>query len=130
MVENYINELSNGKNIGLIIQEKGASRPVGLVSLLDIDWVNRKAMLEIVVDKSKWRKGLATEAIRLVLDYAFKALGLNKVWLGLYEDNDTALKLYIKVGFLVEATLKQDLYREGKFMKRILMGVVRSEWNG
>ena len=129
MVEDYINELSNGKNIGLIIQEKGSSRPIGLVSLLDIDWVNKKAMLEIAIgEKGRQHKGLATEAVKLVLGYAFKTLSLNRIWLGLYEENKVSLKLYDRTGFAVEGVLLEDLYREGHYQNRLVMGLLRRNW--
>jgi RimJ/RimL family protein N-acetyltransferase len=73
---------------------------IGRCMLFDIDWVNRKAMLGIVIgEKAYWGNGYGQEAVSLLLEYAFCLLNLNSVMLGVIEFNQRAVRCYQKVGF-------------------------------
>jgi RimJ/RimL family protein N-acetyltransferase len=73
---------------------------IGRCLLFDIDWVNRKAMLGIVIgEKAYWGNGYGKEATILLLDYAFTLLNLNSVMLGVIEFNERAINCYKKAGF-------------------------------
>lgn len=66
-------------------------RPVGVIGLLNIDCVNRKAEFYITIGSIPHkRKGVASAATRLLLDYAFFELNLNKVYLNVDADNAAA----------------------------------------
>jgi RimJ/RimL family protein N-acetyltransferase len=58
-------------------------------------------------DKTQWSKGLGTDAVRLVVDYAFEELDLNRVELTTDEENARAIRCYEKVGFVREGLLRQ-----------------------
>lgn len=68
--------------------------------------------------KDSWGKGYATEAIGLLADHAFDAIGLNRLQAGCYAENEGSRKAFIKAGFTVEGTLKKrwlcgDTYQDG-----------------
>ena len=64
------------------VVSKETAKPIGLVSLVDIDYVNQRAELgtTIVGDRSMWGKGIATEMIGVGLQYAFTDLGLHRLY--------------------------------------------------
>lgn len=76
--------------------------------------------LGYLLDQKFWRKGLMSEALSLILDYAFNNLHLKEIWAGLYTDNVPSKKLLEKFGFhymyevdysLVSSALnKEDFY--------------------
>lgn len=73
---------------------------IGRCLLFSIDWVNRHAMLGIVIgEKNYWSNGYGQDAIELLLDYAFTLLNLNSVMLGVMAFNERAIQCYKKVGF-------------------------------
>lgn len=73
---------------------------IGRCLLFNIDHVNQKAMLGIVIgEKDYWGKGYGQEAIKLLLDYGFNLLNLNSIMLGTFSFNERALACYRKVGF-------------------------------
>ena len=53
----------------------------------------------VIVDDSIRGKGYGTEMLRLGLKYAFDILGVDKVTLGVFENNEAAHKCYLKAGF-------------------------------
>jgi RimJ/RimL family protein N-acetyltransferase len=89
----------------------------------------RKAELGIVImDKSAWSRGLGTDTVRLVVDYAFDELDLNRVELTTDEDNHRAIRCYEKVGFVREGLFRQHRLLDEKFGNSIAMAVLRDEW--
>ncbi|MFK0168244.1 GNAT family N-acetyltransferase [Streptomyces sp. NPDC090306] len=75
-------------------------------------------------------RGTGTEAIRLLLEYAFGELGLHRVQLEAWSDNSRALHVYRKVGFVVEGVRRQTRMRDGAWADEVLMAVLEDEWAG
>jgi RimJ/RimL family protein N-acetyltransferase len=108
---------------------EGKGEPVGVVSLTNISEANASAELSVIVGDEKDRaKGLGTEAIRLLLGYAFEELSLNRVGLSVFEFNEAAIRAYEKLGFEREGSLRQALWRDGNFHDAILMSILAHEW--
>ena len=130
-LERYL-ELRNASpnHVLLAIIERGADRHVGNIELSDIDWVHRTARYAILVgDTSAQGKGYGSEASILLLGHAFRKLNLNRVELGVHEDNIGARNLYQKLGFVEEGCLRQAYLREGKFSNVIMMGLLASDFH-
>lgn len=73
---------------------------LGRCMLFNIDYVNRHAMLGIVIgEKSYWNKGYGQDATKQLLDYGFNLLNLNNIMLGVFSFNKTAINCYKKIGF-------------------------------
>ena len=84
--------------------------PVGIIGLLNIDRLNRKAEYYITMGEIDYKgKGIAFIASQKILEYAFKELGLNKIYLYTEVDNIIAQKLFNKLGMIKEGILKEDL---------------------
>ena len=102
---------------------------IGVVSLSNIDLLNRKAEFSIIIgEKSKRRRGYATEATRLIVDHGFRRLGLNKIWLGVDESNSDAINCYRKVGFQVNGTLPEDVFLDGTFHNNLIMSILARDY--
>jgi len=81
-------------------------------------------------EREYWGKGYGTDAMRLVLQYAFTEINLQRVSLALHSYNERALKSYEKVGFRLEGRTRGDQQREGKRTDTLWMGILRDEWLG
>lgn len=102
---------------------------LGATGLHAIDWRRRLAGFGIQIGrKGEWGKGYGTEATSLMLDYAFRDLNLNKVWLQVYEYNTRGIGAYTRVGFRVEATFREDRFTDGRYWDTFHMGILRREW--
>jgi RimJ/RimL family protein N-acetyltransferase len=75
-----------------------------------------------------WNQGLGTDTVRLVLEYGFDDLELNRIDLTTDEDNVRGRRCYEKCGFVQEGVLRQHRFVEGKFGNTIVMSVLRGEW--
>lgn len=103
--------------------------PVGTIGLLSIDRKNCKAEYYIAMGETDYKgKGVAKEASRLILEYGFERLGLNRIYLFTEVENESAQKLFEKVGFIKEGIIRRDIFSHGKFVDRIAYGVLKEEW--
>ena len=75
-----------------------------------------------------WGKGYGTEAMRLMLTYAFMELNLQRVSLDVFDYNQRAIRSYEKAGFKPEGRQRGMLLREGKRWDLVYMGLLREEW--
>jgi RimJ/RimL family protein N-acetyltransferase len=82
----------------------------------------------IVGDEKDRDRGLGTEAMRVILRYAFEDSGLNRVGLSVFEFNEPAIHTYEKLGFKREGQLRQAIQRDGSFHDAILMSILAHEW--
>ncbi|WP_338131255.1 GNAT family N-acetyltransferase [Cohnella rhizosphaerae] len=114
---------------GFVIAEVDTELYIGQIGLDAIDWKNRCGRIGIVIGKlERCGQGLGTEAMRLLCEYAFKELNLNRLELEVYDFNERAYRSYLKCGFVEEGRLRQKLYRNGRYADVIQMGLLRSEW--
>jgi ribosomal-protein-alanine N-acetyltransferase len=104
---------------------------VGYVSLSDIDYRNRRAEWSGIVigDKEYRGQGCATEAVYLLLEYAFYELGMHRVWGSWLAANAVSLFLGKMMGFRHEGVLRDHLYKNGKHHDIIVMSMLRPEFD-
>jgi RimJ/RimL family protein N-acetyltransferase len=110
----------------LAIEDKADGALVGFVYLNGIDWFARNAEFGILIgDRSRQGKGLAKEALALVVGYAFDTLNLNKLYLRVVAFNERALRLYRDFGFVEEGVQRQQAFVRGRYHDVVLMGLIR-----
>jgi glutamate-1-semialdehyde 2,1-aminomutase len=126
----YVGQLAQSPDtILLAIAEKDTSRHVGNIKLGPIHRIHRRADLGIMIgDKARWGLGYAQEAVGLLLDHAFNRLNLHKVTLGVDAGHGQAVRLYRDLGFRIEGTQREQLFREGKYRDNIVMGLLRDDY--
>lgn len=111
------------------IETTDSHKLIGITVLKDINLINRSAETAIYIGDPESRgKGLSTEAIHLTMCFAFKQLGLNRLWLRVRSDNTTAIKLYHRVGFTQEGTLRQCIFKNGRYYDVFVLSILQSEF--
>jgi RimJ/RimL family protein N-acetyltransferase len=104
-------------------------RLLGDADLSVINWGSRDAFVGIGIgEREFWGKGYGSDAMELILRYAFNELNLRRVSLNVFEFNERALRSYEKVGFRIEGWERQVIKREGHRWDVIDMGLLREEW--
>jgi len=114
--------------VDLAITLAGQDEYLGEIVLADIDPVVRSADLRLVMRPGYRGRGYGTEAIELVLGFAFDGIGLHRVGLDVLSVNTRALSLYENLGFRVEGR-RRDAYRDGeRWCDAIDMGLLEDEY--
>ncbi len=112
-----------------VIVEADTGAVVGEVLLTDLDEGNQSCGFRIWIAGASGR-GLGTEATRLVLRQAFAAERLNRVQLEVYAFNPRAKRVYEKVGFVLEGTMRQALRFDEGWVDAYLMAALAQDWAG
>ncbi len=127
----YARNQADGALVWAILSE---GEPIGYVTLFEVDEVNRKAELALMIGKrSAWSHGFAKEALATVLRHAFTpvetgGLGLHKVWLSVFAENMAARRAYQSIGFREDGVLREDMFRDGTWHDQLLMSVLDDEF--
>ena len=103
---------------------------IGYLSLADIDHRNGRAEWSgIVIGEKKHRgHGYATEAVYLLLQFAFEELGLHRVSGSWLAENKVSLFLGKATGFRQEGLLRDYVYKNGKRHDVVIMSMLRPEF--
>ncbi|HEY8600117.1 MAG TPA: GNAT family N-acetyltransferase [Thermomicrobiales bacterium] len=111
------------------IYGRASGTSIGNTSLMGLDWRSRTAEFGILIGEAAGRgKGYGTETARLMLDYAFVALGLHSVYLRVHEYNLAGRRAYEKAGFREFGRRRQSQQMGGKFWDTIYMDCLSSEF--
>ena len=104
---------------------------IGNIELFDFRHVHRQAELGVVLgEKAYWSQGYGSDAIRVLLRFAFRELNLHRIQLRVYEDNERGIRCYRKCGFQVEGRLRDAVYRQGRYFDVLMMGILDHEFTG
>mgnify|MGYP002725587277 CR=1 FL=1 len=117
------NQQSNALFFGIFIKD-GAH--IGTIKLEPIDIENKTAMIAIMIgDKSTWGKGYGSEAMKLLIDWCFEELKLEKITLGVVSTHMSAIQAYEKLGFEGYEVEPQCLHYGDEVHDRLYMALKR-----
>lgn len=103
------------------------ARPIGFTGIVDINSRNAKAEMYVVIgEKEYWGQGHGKEVGRLILEYAFVELRLNRVYA--FTTNERLVRLNKSLGYRVEGVLRDDIFSNGQFHDRTLMGITARDY--
>ncbi|OGU00549.1 MAG: hypothetical protein A2X80_01715 [Geobacteraceae bacterium GWB2_52_12] len=112
--------------LAICIKESDAH--VGNVSLDSIENRHRTARLSIFVGDTEQRgKSIGSRAIRLLADYAFNFLNLNRVWCKATSGDHQIIHFYESLGFKIEGVMRQHEYIDGNYVDKMIFGLLKDE---
>jgi RimJ/RimL family protein N-acetyltransferase len=101
---------------------------VGSVNLFGGALPQRAATAAMQVGGASVGKGIGTEALRLLLNYGFREVGLNRIQLEVFAYNSRAVRAYEKAGFVIEGRRRQIAFHDGRFYDDLVMAVLAEDW--
>jgi RimJ/RimL family protein N-acetyltransferase len=103
--------------------------PIGLVSLTGIDPVHKHAELHIQLgDHDSQGKGIGTEATQAMVLHGFRDLNLHRIYLFVLDSNHAARRMYEKIGFRQEGTMREAAFKDGRYEDVHVMGLLQAEF--
>lgn len=98
---------------------------IGNIKLGPIDPFHRRAEIGILIgEKRLWGKGYASEALSMVVEFAFTRLDLHKLSAGCYSVHENSIKLFTKCGFEIDGVRSQHWRSQDKYVDGILFGLI------
>jgi RimJ/RimL family protein N-acetyltransferase len=102
---------------------------IGFCGLININTKTKSAELHCVIgDTSYWKGGYGSETYRLLMDYGFEELGLNKIYGYQLLHNYGAHRVVEKLGWKREGLLRQEMYGHGKLHDVYYVACLREDW--
>lgn len=118
----------NPERLDLAILDRGTGVVVGEIVLNELDVDSRAVNLRMLIGPDGRGRGLGSEAIELVLGYAFEQVGLHRISLEVYAFNPRARHVYEKVGFTHEGTKREVLRYDDGWVDADQMAILDHEW--
>lgn len=96
---------------------------VGQIGMVIMDSPRRKhvANIGMAVSYEQQNQGIGTQLLKAIIDLADNWLAIRRIELEVYTDNDPAIALYEKAGFIIEGTAKEYAFRDGQYVDTYLM---------
>ncbi|MDO9633547.1 MAG: GNAT family protein [Paludibacter sp.] len=111
----------------IIVKEN--DRVIGETGLLRMFPAWRTTDISIIIgEKDAWEKGYGTEAILLLLDYAFRCLNFHRVAIGVVGFNKRAISFWKKIGFKKEGVQRDGYYYNHKYFDFVMMSILEDEF--
>lgn len=101
---------------------------LGTISLKSVDLIAKKAEYAISLKKCAWGKGIAFQATLEILQRAFEEFGLERIYLNVLSDNQRAIRLYEKCGFIYEGEFRKHLFLRGEYKSLKWYGMLKEEY--
>ena len=128
-MQDYFNSLKDTNAtvvLAIIVRDKNIH--IGNISIQKIDWIVRSAEFAIILgEKDYWKQSLASEAARLIIDYAFERLNLNRIYCGTSSENIGMQKLAEKLNMRKEGIRRSAMYKMNKYVDIVEYGLLRDE---
>jgi len=110
------------------IENRETGEIVGIINLFHIDRKNRRAEVGYWLGKKHWGRGIMSEALHLMLDYAFREMKLVRVSAKVFHPNTASAMLLEKAGFKLEARLRKIAFHHRHWYDDLCYGILREEF--
>tara|TARA_B110000208_G_scaffold92143_1_gene115909 strand:- start:14354 stop:14884 length:531 start_codon:yes stop_codon:yes gene_type:complete len=123
-IENAHLDIFEAKQLRLIIEEKTTKKQMGMIDLFDFNPQHQRAGIGILVHPKFQEKGVASEALELIIKYAFSKLNLHQLYANITIDNLQSISLFKKNSFVKAGEKRDWIFTEGKFKNEVLFQLI------
>jgi RimJ/RimL family protein N-acetyltransferase len=126
----YFNMIKDNRFDMFVIIDLDLDEVIGVTGITYIDWTNKHADVHFYIGKdSEWiDEKYSNTAIKLILDYGFRTLNLNKLWAEIYEIDTKKLNFFEMKGFKIDATLREHYFNNGKYYNSHILSLLKKEY--
>jgi ribosomal-protein-alanine N-acetyltransferase len=121
----WIGSMCPGRDFAMLVRDTG--EVIGGISIVESEQ-HKRAELGYWCAREFWGRGYTTEAVRAIIDYGFRSLGLQRVYAECHGDNPASRRVLEKAGMTYEGRLRQHSFRVDRFADKLVFGVLRDEW--
>lgn len=102
---------------------------IGSVGFVILNWKNKRGEIGYWIDKKFEGQGIITKSCKLLLDYGFSELKLNRIEIHCSTENIRSRSIPEKLNFKLEGILRQHKYHQNKFYDVAVYAMLAEEWN-
>jgi RimJ/RimL family protein N-acetyltransferase len=119
-------ELTAG--VGFCVTDRTSGRLLGHVALYGATLLTRAATLTVMIGSEHVGSGYGTDAVRTLVGYGFREMGVNRIELRVFAFNARARASYRRVGFVEEGVLRETVFHDGVFHDEVVMSILARDW--
>lgn len=116
-----------------VIERLSDNATIGACGLLYINWIIRSADFSFYIGENSHyidQEGYGLEAAKLLIQYGFDNLNLNKIWMELYEFDLAKINFFKdSLNFSVDGKLRENCYEDGKYYDSLIISLLRKDYN-
>ena len=109
-------------NFAIAVDDAGVG---GISVMLREDIYRQSAEIGYWLGEPFWGRGIATEALRAVTDYAFASFPIIRLEAGVYSWNPASARVLEKAGYTLEGRLRRAITKDGRVGDRLIYGLLR-----
>lgn len=131
MLEQYVlnaeQDIFTSKQLRLMIAKVDGQerKTIGNIDLFAFDPINKRAGIGILITSAERKKGHASEAIEILVEYCFDVLHLHQVYCNISVDNVASLELFKRSNFKIVGVKKDWLHIRDKWVDEYLLQRVK-----
>ena len=110
------------------IQHKADAKLIGTCAYGSWEREHRRAEIGYVLHRGYWGQGYMTEAVRAILDFGFRRMGLNRIEARCEAPNIGSARVMEKIGMSYEGLLREQVYEKNRFRDMKIYSILRREW--
>lgn len=128
MVQSFSSNYEQKRGIrwGIVLKDTGEL--VGTVGLNNLQAWGKRTEIGYDLHPYHWKKGIASEAIKEVINYSFGELELYRIAAITFPENEASFKILLKLGFQKEGLLRGYIYQAGKSHDALIFSLIKSDW--
>lgn len=129
VLENFISEYEYKNNYHWVMELKEIGQVIGSIGVVNLNEENYSCEVGYCISKTYWSKGIATEALKSIVDYLFSEVGFNRI-VGKYEvENLASGRVMAKSGMKYEGTFREVILRNNnEFYDMSQYAILKSDW--
>lgn len=117
-----------GRMLCWALADTASDRLIGTVTLFAIDRAQGRAEIGYALCASHWGRGLARDALRMVIDHTFGAMALRRIEADADPRNDRSCRLLERLGFVREGLLRERWQVAGEVQDAAFYGLLARDW--
>lgn len=123
--ENFLLKVAqqNPRTVFAIANDKEAIGSIGL--MLGEDVHRYTAEMGYWLAEPFWNKGIMSRVVNRFADFAFEEFDLNRIYAEPYTGNTASVRVLEKAGFVLEGTLRANVFKDGKVLDQLLYAKIR-----
>ncbi len=115
---------NTGQTFGIFQNEK----IIGIIGYVIFNWTSRRTEIGYWIDKNHEGKGVITESCKVLIDYAFQELGMNRIEIHCATENVRSRRIPERFNFKLDGILRQSEWRHTRFFDMAIYSLLAEEW--
>lgn len=123
---------SNPNDFMFMVVDLKTNEPIGAAGLLYTNWIIRSSDFSFYIGRDNLyidNEGFALDAAKTLIEYGFNNLNLNKIWMELYEFDNSKINFFIdNFHFQQDGILRQNCFEDGKYWNSYVISLLKEDF--